>query len=361
MRFTSPRGFRGRLPVAVAAILIGLSAARGQSYDCDRLRAQIAGAGQSRDSARAASEAAKVQGDIDKAAYYARSIGCENRQFLMFGSPPPPQCPGIQAQIQRMRANLAGLQARARGGDFGREALQARFDAACRGPRSGGLLESLFGDDRRQVPIDDYGSTGEERASGLDDLDQPRNGSQAVCVRTCDGGYFPVSYSARPSRYGALEELCRAQCPGAETAVYTMRPSGDIDTAVSLNGEPYSQMRNAGRFRKTFDPKCGCRPANKSWAEALAQAEDLLDKKSASDVIVTPEKADELSRPRAEGLNADKIRGILRGAKAPDPKKAGATAATQPTTKESVADAAPPGGKAATTDEKKVRVVGPKL
>ena len=39
----------------------------------------------------------------------ARSLGCENRKFLFFGSDPPPQCGQLNGQIARMQANLADL------------------------------------------------------------------------------------------------------------------------------------------------------------------------------------------------------------------------------------------------------------
>ena len=61
---------------------------------------------------------------------YAHSIGCDHRQFLFFGSPPPPQCGQINAQIGRMRANLDELQSRA-GGAGGRGELIARYNAQC--------------------------------------------------------------------------------------------------------------------------------------------------------------------------------------------------------------------------------------
>ena len=57
-----------------------------------------------------------------------RSLGCGNRKFLFFGSEPPPQCGEINAQISRMQANLADLQARAGGGAGD---LVARYNAEC--------------------------------------------------------------------------------------------------------------------------------------------------------------------------------------------------------------------------------------
>jgi hypothetical protein len=92
--------------------------------------------------------------------------------------------------------------------------------------------------------------------------------------------------------------MCKALCPNAETNVYTYPASGDIDQAVSIDGQPYKSLPNAGKYRTKFDPKCACKPPNQSWVQALAQAEALLGRQPKSDLIVTPEKAEELSRPK---------------------------------------------------------------
>jgi hypothetical protein len=301
MRVGFPKTSFTRLARGLVAVftLAATTGAIAQSYDCDRLREQIASA-TARPSgvgARYAAAAQKQQYEINRTGAYAASIGCNNRQFLMFGSPPPPQCAGLEQQMQRMRSNLSGLQEQARvsSGDGQKGALQARYDATCRNlPR--GFFDTIFGGgDRQQVPIDD----GSDRPPRQVDEDRPRGGgSEAVCVRTCDGGYFPISYSARRARIDTLAELCEAQCPGTETALYTMPYGGSIDQAVSSTGEDYSDLPNAGKFRKKFDAACACKPANKSWVEALAHAEELLGQQARSDVIVTPEKSDELSRPK---------------------------------------------------------------
>ena len=346
--------------VALAATMIACApAALAQTYECDRRRAQIASSSPaaSPQAARYAAAADKQRQELDRTSAYARSIGCDNRQFLIFGNPPPPQCGGLEAQMQRMRANLANLQAQARGGDAiaQRQALQARFEATCR-PGANGLFDSLFGSSREQIPIDDIAPPMRDPAED----GRPRGGSMAVCVRACDGGYFPVSYSARSSRYDSLEELCQAQCPGTKTALYTMPPSGTIDQAVGTDGEPYASMENAGKFRKTYNPTCACKPPNKSWVEALAQAEELLGRKAASDVIVTPEKSEELSRPKLARVTTDKP------ANAEDPAT-GASAA--PPAKGAPPNAPRYGLRDGDTHEKtdtgghtrRVRVIGPKL
>ena len=55
-------------------------------------------------------------------------------------------------------------------------------------------------------------------------------GSKAVCVRSCDGSFFPVSYSAGGGRLDELQDMCRALCPNADVSLYTYSPSADIQT-----------------------------------------------------------------------------------------------------------------------------------
>ena len=146
-----------------------------------------------------------------------------------------------------------------------------------------------------------YGLPGTQRADPADLMDPgavddpARGGSKLVCVRTCDGGFFPLATSARRSGPEGMADMCRALCPNVETKPYTYFSSADIDQAVALDGTPYKALPNALKFRTKFDPTCTCKPADRSWVQALAEAEALLGR-SRSDIVVTPEKAEELSR-----------------------------------------------------------------
>jgi hypothetical protein len=98
-----------------------------------------------------------------------------------------------------------------------------------------------------------------------------------------------------------LTGLCQALCPNAAVSVYTRSPGQEINTAVSLDGDtPYSDLPNALKFEKAFNPACTCKPAGQSWAEALAGAEQMLGRERTSDIVVTPEKSAELAKPKFE-------------------------------------------------------------
>ena len=290
------------LAVAVAAAVFGGRVSAQQlSADCQRLREAIADASRGDSGAQYQAAADRQRAELDRTVAYAKSIGCDRRQFLFFGAAPPPQCGEINAQVGRMRANLDELQQRAGGGPGGRGDLIARFSAQCTAGQQpqpqqqpANFLDAIFGTIARQpsdvqtLPLN----------PDQPDSNEAQAGSKAVCVRTCDGSFFPVSYSASQGRLGGLEDMCRALCPNADVALYTYPPSGQIEQAVSLNGAKYMDSPNALKYRTSLDPTCSCKRKGESWAEALAGAEAKLGRESKGDVFVTPEKSLELSRPR---------------------------------------------------------------
>ena len=86
-------------------------------------------------------------------------------------------------------------------------------------------------------------------------------GSQAYCVRTCDGRYFPISTGGSQSNAAS----CSSFCPASETKVVY---GSTIDHAATENGKLYSQLPNAFRYRSELVAGCTC---NGKDAFGLAQ------------------------------------------------------------------------------------------
>jgi hypothetical protein len=198
-----------------------------------------------------------------------------------------------------MQANLGQLQgmaARSGGGSSAlRQDLIARYNAYCRSqPR--GFFESLFGGGSNAPSQSEFP---EDTLPPADDDQTPKGGSQAICVRSCDGGFFPVNYSTRREN---LQELCSALCPNTEVSLYTRNPNSDVGTAVSADGQPYRDLQNAFKFQKSFDPACTCKPKDESWVQALTQsdAERVLGQEHKGDIIVTPAQSLEMSKPKTD-------------------------------------------------------------
>jgi hypothetical protein len=310
---------------------------------CLRLEAQLASVDRGGfDPARAdqikryEDAAAKQQSELDRVLAQSRRLGCSGGGFFSLFGGQPPQCSSLNTQIQRMRGNLddiLGELQRLQGNSADREGQRRSILIAlgqndC-GPqyrqfanRSRDLFETLFG------PGPSVGA------------DVPASGTfRTVCVRTCDGFFFPVSYATVPGRFAEDEQVCRRMCPAAEVALYSHRnPGEDINQAVSTTGTPYSELPNAFLYRKEFNPACSCRRPGETWADALKGVDDQTLERG--DIVVTEERAKQLSQPRTDAQGKP-IR--------PNPPAAKATPAPAAADKP---DATEPG-------KRKVRSVGP--
>jgi Protein of unknown function (DUF2865) len=242
----------------------------------------------------------KQQAELDRAVAQSRRLGCDSGGFFLFRAAQHPQCDPLNAQIRQMRTNLdqmlAGLNRLQGGGgaqDEQRRAILIALGQNGCGPqyrvaepsRARGLFDSLFG------------SPDSTEANLPEGTLAPSGAFRTVCVRTCDGYYFPISYSTTPARFGEDERACQRMCPAAEVALFTHRTTGeDMKSAVSINGRAYSELPNAFRYRQELNPACSCRRAGESWAAALGGTPD--DTVQRGDIVVTDDKAKALSQPQ---------------------------------------------------------------
>jgi len=272
---------------------------------CVRLEGQLAaidrGQGDHRaDQIRRYEEAAsKQQAELDRVIAQARSLGCGASSFFLFGGGQPAQCDQLNGQIQRMRANLdkilSGLQQLQGSGSDREEQRQAimvalgqnncgpqyRAAAAAR-PRN--FFETLLGTPPEST-VDMPAET-------------PQSSSfRTVCVRTCDGSFFPISYSASPAKFPSDERVCQRMCPAAEVALYAYRNQGeDISKAMSINGRAYTELPNAFRYRQEYNPSCTCKKPGESWTAAVGEDSTV----ERGDIVVTDDNAKALSQPKPE-------------------------------------------------------------
>ncbi|MCJ2123708.1 DUF2865 domain-containing protein [Methylobacterium sp. J-077] len=227
---------------------------------CRRYRAELASLQNGASTTRALND------EIGRLEAYFRGLNCEGGKFLFFDTRPP-QCGAVEQRIRALKATYGG----------------AVFDD------SGARRRELQGLVTANCPArETYAATGESYAKG---------GPQMVCVRTCDGGFFPMRNL--PEGRGGADEMCQALCPGTEAQAYSM-PYGDeaLKHAASVKGSrAYASLANAFKFRKEFVPNCSCKPQNQTWAQSLVKAESMLVRHK-GDIFVTPMQAEALSRPK---------------------------------------------------------------
>jgi hypothetical protein len=326
-----------------------------QSDICMRLEARLTAldsrAGDFDESRALEKQIGDQREELDRATAEARRAGCMGAFFQRLRA--KPGCGPMMASVNRMRANLNRLTgARSRSDDrFGggaerRELVRAlaanqcgsRYEDYAQPARRGGFFASLFG---RHL-FRDRGWEGGPFGNGT---------FRSLCVRVCDGYYFPISFTTVQSRFARDEQLCRSMCPGTEVALYVHRnPGEESEAMVSLAGEPYVALPRAFRYRQEYDPTCSC---GQMTAATVAASEPVG--------FLPTYEGDPWGFTRGTGmperLGSDPPMPLLRPAAGEDPETlANRTGALVP---EAVASRVSAVAGLAADGERHVRIVGP--
>jgi hypothetical protein len=86
---------------------------------------------------------------------------------------------------------------------------------------------------------------------------------RTMCVRLCDGFYFPVNEAARPTNFADDEERCRSSCTAPANLYYMTSSEDDAAQMKALDGRSYADLPNAFRYRSEYVMQCDCKP--KPW------------------------------------------------------------------------------------------------
>lgn len=106
-----------------------------------------------------------------------------------------------------------------------------------------------------------------------------------VCVRLCDGYFFPLTSSPRSGATASAQADCAGLCPDAPTALYFLPAGSDkIEDAASASGQRYTALPVSLRYRTTLDNTCACHHA---IAQTLAYWQDPTLRKG--DAVMTPD------------------------------------------------------------------------
>lgn len=109
---------------------------------------------------------------------------------------------------------------------------------------------------------------------------------RTICVRLCDGYYFPVSFSTLPSHFGQDAESCQSRCAAPSELFYYPNPGGSVDQSVALTSqEPYTKQKFAFRYRKEYVSGCSCKEAEFVPAPGT---EKKADSASGTKVLASP-------------------------------------------------------------------------
>ena len=274
------------LGMATAAIGTALAQEGDQQIRCLQLQQELAGAqggGAGRDALpgidKQIQDATRVlQGT--KAAM--EDAGCYE-SFFIFGRGlvRSPKCLSMNDRVEGARRQVEQLQdqrAAILGGGGNRRRQADLQDALARNGcgrpspqparrEGGGGLFNWFGGGERQEE-----QSAQPEAPVYRSID-PNGRYRAVCVRTCDGFFFPITNSTYAGQLAQDATMCQANC-AAPSELYVYRnPGQEIDQAISLNGTAYKDLPNAFKYRKTYVKGCSCKETeyNPTEIEAASQ------------------------------------------------------------------------------------------
>lgn len=261
-------------------IVTGIADAEAASRQCRKLEAQLASLGGGGSSARYRkyAKALKQQkAQVRKVVRQARRIGCSPLSGPG-GYNDPPRCDLLSDKFYRMQDNLRTLERGvARYGNRGSKRKRSRVLAAieandCRRTASRTKKKN------KKKKVKNVASVAKARVkkreetinrimNGETPVPAARSGAagtyRTMCVRTCDGYYFPISFATTTGNFSRDEKACQSMCPGTEVALYHHDAAGEESEAmISLSGEPYTALPTAFNYRKTDIaklPGCECR------------------------------------------------------------------------------------------------------
>lgn len=211
-----------------AAFAVGPADAQMQSPVCFDLQAQYAALaerdGGSRSSGQRMMQIEEVSRELGQAQMAARQGNCA--RFLFFGPRASPQCPAINQRIAQLRQQLAALRSRSSGGFFSGDSERQRLQQWMR----------QYG-----CEVPSYGG----------------GGLRTVCVRRCDGYFFPISFSTNRQQLTRDEAVCQSMYAEAgQATLFSYSINDDIANARSNQGERYGDAWWAFLYRDHFSQIC---------------------------------------------------------------------------------------------------------
>ena len=198
------------------------------------------------------------------------------REAKIFTREKHPSCRGLRNTLSRMKRNLRSLQGKTsrKGSGSKRKRhllLRAMKRQNCSDTRQASIkrtsiLDQIFGSsenkrrrqrarkDRRSLKRTRKNHRNRERST--EERLYNYNTVRTVCVRTCDGYYFPVSFSTNKRSLNRDSESCNNLCPGTDRKLYYHKTSGQgVEEMISIeDGNPYTSLPSAFAYRKSYNP-----------------------------------------------------------------------------------------------------------
>lgn len=280
------------LAARAVPLLLVMTATADASAVCERLNAHLAGLPKivaSNANLRDYTGAISRQNlDLRQARSDLRRMGCSTGSVIIVGGPNEEVCQSLSSEISQMQMDLETLKARRQSlldgndSDIARRRINAALAAnRCNEEESDVLSAAVEEPETHRNILNDlppisegysdpYGNAGfATPEDGFGPSAEYPGSLRTMCVRTCDGAFFPISSNSSPADFQRDAETCQRRCPGTETALYyhAMATEETNQMVSAATGEPYADLPSAFAY-KTRDlsqpGQCGCSPAGRT-------------------------------------------------------------------------------------------------
>ncbi|MHB1111298.1 MAG: DUF2865 domain-containing protein [Devosia sp.] len=265
------------LGAALAGFAVDVSAAYAQSGSCSRLFATLDTLERNRDFQRAEASAGELRAlerQVQRSeSKYVRD-GCNDDAKA--GRQLTRECRALAREIISGREDYANLARSFETGNAVAQQREAVLQEIARFGCGGGSRARVIGGGESLTGNDgDRGNLFDQLFDALSDTFDGEGGLRGgefegygnyrtvrtLCVRKSDGFYWPISYSTLTDYLPNDADQCMQQCPGTEVDLYYHdNPGQEPEQMINMQGEPYTALPNAFRFRTEFDKSISCKP-----------------------------------------------------------------------------------------------------
>ena len=234
-----------------------------------RLVAETQGSGQSRDLLpRIENDMRQLERNHQIAQQQLDRADCWDQFLFSRTLRRSPRCVQLAGEVDASRQRLADLEAQRRQllGTRDRSFQDDIIRELARNGCGQQYVQEARRRDASRSPFGGFGNWGEESEGPRGSVNQwgnlPFATYRTLCVRLCDGYYFPVSFSTLPNHFQRDAEQCQSQCAAPAELFYHQNPGGAVEQMVSVNAQqPYTSLKSAWRYRKEFVSGCSCKAA----------------------------------------------------------------------------------------------------
>lgn len=280
-----------QLAIFVLTALFSLSASAWaqDKAACISLKAQLANAASSGGTTakfRRYATAARNQSDqIKQVRGDLVRFGCSSGSFIVLGGKNGAACKKLAAAEVKMQANLRALERKR--DSFGkqntaalRRNIQAQLNSnECYAKPKSKVITAAVEPAETIAPKKRVNVTLLDKSGGdTVNLNRGNRGNvkilverksmaggnwRTMCVRSCDGYYFPISSSANSSDFGRDQRACQMMCPGTQTELYYHSAFGEEseDMVSASTGRAYIDLPAAFSYRNNAansSKACSC-------------------------------------------------------------------------------------------------------